>query len=241
MTIAGNGRLAVESAMAAHQAGPGHRFDLILMDMQMPELDGYGAARQLRAGGLDLPIVALTANAMAEDRVKCLEAGCTDYLSKPIGRSLLLMTVGRYLQQARLQQAQLEETDGDPTRAGRRTADGALPRRRAATEQLRGRAARAQLLERFVARLPERVSAMESLLRKQSLEELRHALHQLKGAGGGYGFSTISDRAGEAERLISDEAAFDSIQHEVQSLIDLVRSVDGYDRKKEAAVEKAGA
>ena len=68
-----------------------------------------------------------------------------------------------------------------------------------------------------MARLPERVSAMESLLRKQSLDELRHALHQLKGAGGGYGFSTISDRAGQAERLIRDQAQFDAVRDQVQS------------------------
>jgi signal transduction histidine kinase/DNA-binding response OmpR family regulator len=216
VTIAGNGRLAVDSAMSAQQSGM--KFDLILMDMQMPELDGYGAARQLRAAGMDLPIVALTANAMAEDRVKCLEAGCTDYLSKPIGRSLLLMTVARYLQQARILNLPQETAPPEPLKS----TFVAEPRVR-------------KLLERFVARLPERVSAMESLLNKQSLEELRHALHQLKGAGGGYGFSTISDRAGQAEKLIREQAQFDSVRAQVVELIELVRSVDGYDRRKESA------
>ncbi len=152
VTIAGNGRLAVESALSAHHSGK--KFDLILMDMQMPELDGYGAARQLRAAGMDLPIVALTANAMAEDRVKCLEAGCTDYLSKPIGRSLLLITVGRYLEQARVVHVPEEAAPVEPLKSS----FVAEPRVR-------------KLLERFVARLPERVSAMEGLLNRQSLEE----------------------------------------------------------------------
>ena len=228
VTIAGNGRLAVESVLAAHHSdNSGQRFDLVLMDMQMPELDGYGAARQIRAAGINLPIVALTANAMAEDRVKCLEAGCTDYLSKPIGRSLLLMTVSRYMQQSRTQQAVDAglNPDGSSKEALHSTFKDE-PRIR-------------KLLERFVARLPERVSALESLVRRQSVDELRHVLHQLKGAGGGYGFSTISDRAGTAERLILEQAQFDSVRDQVRSLVDLVRSVDGYDRKKESVADAA--
>jgi two-component system CheB/CheR fusion protein len=67
--------------------------DLILMDMEMPEIDGYTATRALRSSGSNIPIVALTANAMADDHARCLEAGCDAYLSKPFVSSQLLQLI----------------------------------------------------------------------------------------------------------------------------------------------------
>lgn len=91
--IADNGAIACEKVREAVSAGL--PYDVILMDMQMPVLDGYGAARQLRADGCRRPIIALTANAMKGDREQCLQAGCTDYATKPIDRDALLELVAQ--------------------------------------------------------------------------------------------------------------------------------------------------
>ncbi|MBC7353726.1 MAG: response regulator, partial [Thermogutta sp.] len=91
VALAENGREAVEKAMAAWKEG--QPFDVIFMDMQMPEMDGYEATRFLRQEGYPGTIVALTAHALAEDEGICLDAGCNKYLSKPIRRETLLQTL----------------------------------------------------------------------------------------------------------------------------------------------------
>lgn len=95
VVVAGNGRLGVEELCDGLEGPPKSdvEFSVILMDMQMPEMDGYTATRLLRARGLRTPIVAITAHAMAGDREACLLAGCDDYMTKPINKEQLLTLV----------------------------------------------------------------------------------------------------------------------------------------------------
>jgi PAS domain S-box-containing protein len=92
-----NGQAALDEALNAWRRG--NPFDLILMDMQMPVMDGCTAVRRLRDLGYSHPIVALTAHAMQEARRQCLEAGCDNYVTKPISRRSLLGLAAQYLKQ----------------------------------------------------------------------------------------------------------------------------------------------
>jgi signal transduction histidine kinase/ActR/RegA family two-component response regulator len=99
--IANDGLEAVQQALSPRP------YDVILMDMQMPVLDGYEATRRIRNTGCQTPIIAVTAHALEEDRQRCIEAGCDDFATKPIRRSLLLETIvrwrdGRAQQQTRI-------------------------------------------------------------------------------------------------------------------------------------------
>lgn len=96
VTLAGNGQAAIEQ-VCRRQSLSEPPFDLILMDIQMPVLDGHRATRILRDRGCTIPIVALTANADDTDRQQCFESGCNDYVTKPIDREQFLTVLAKYV------------------------------------------------------------------------------------------------------------------------------------------------
>jgi signal transduction histidine kinase/CheY-like chemotaxis protein len=98
VTVVDNGQAALELALRSSRGDDPQLppFDAILLDIQMPELDGWQTARRLRSAGYLRPIIALTANAMPEDRKKCLDAGCDDFVSKPIDKAILLTTLAHW-------------------------------------------------------------------------------------------------------------------------------------------------
>jgi signal transduction histidine kinase len=101
ISIVENGLAAVELALKARDSG--QSFDVILMDIQMPVMDGYTATGKLRAVGYDGPIIGLTAHTMNGDREKCIAAGCDDYATKPIDRAKLVALIAE-LSKAKPQQ-----------------------------------------------------------------------------------------------------------------------------------------
>jgi HPt (histidine-containing phosphotransfer) domain-containing protein len=95
-----------------------------------------------------------------------------------------------------------------------------------------------EALEEFVADLPRRVSEINEFLEQAQVPELQRVMHQLKGAGGGYGFAQITSRAAAAEEIMKQKSPFDLIKTEVESLVALVRSIQGYQPAKELNTAK---
>jgi PAS domain S-box-containing protein len=219
VSIADNGRIACEMALAASESA--QPFDLVLMDMQMPEMDGYEAAAKLRNKGFDRPIVALTAHAMSQDREKCLKAGCADYLTKPIDREVLLETVARHLNHARETNA-MTPTVTPTLQAG--------PQLRSS---LIDESEMARFLSSFVADLPAMVSQLQTLLKEDDMEQLQGAIHQIKGTGGIYGFLPLTEAATRVEQALIGNTSVETAQADVNALIDLIRSVEGYEASRE--------
>ena len=198
--VAENGRIAVEKAGA-------ESFDLILMDMNMPEMDGYQATQRLRDRGFRLPILALTANAMAGDAERCLAAGCNEFLSKPIDRSQLVRTIATYLGRWKIDTPPVASVGGESPPASND----------ALVSEFVGDPDMAEILGGFVGRLPAQLDAMREAFTTEQSEELRSMAHKLKGAGGSYGYPSLTEacrrleEAAKARDATAQSAAIDAL------------------------------
>ena len=203
--LAEDGQVAIDLATTG-------TFDVVLMDMQMPRLDGYMATRRLRARGYAVPIVALTAHAMDEHRRRALTAGCDDYQTKPIQRASLLTCVHRWGTGSRASRAADMPTQapGDDAMAHDEPTVGGSPDGNEPVEPLISPFAdEPDLLEvllQFTSSLPERMVEMKRVLDEGDLEALTRLGHRLKGAGGSYGYPEITDASRLVERLATEGA-----------------------------------
>ena len=183
-----NGQAAVEMFMRGS-------YDFVLMDIQMPVMDGYSATKAIRAwerkqGLHHVPILALTANALQSEVQRSLEAGCTAHLTKPVRKARLLEAIQLYRQTA--------------APAGRTASEPSVER---VVLQISGEFA--AFMPGFLAHRREEIADLTEALARQDFETIRAIGHGLKGAGGTYGLEAISDygRALEAAAVQNHTAA----------------------------------
>lgn len=193
---------------AAASAARGRPYGIVFMDIQMPVMDGYEATGRLRKLGWKGPIVAMTAHAMQGDRQKCLDAGCDDYLAKPVALKDLQNVIARYLPAEVPASSQTDtEHPGGPPSAGL--------------------APPPEMRQSFLDDVRKRAAAIESALEKGQLEALLDAVHVLAGGAAMFGCSEISSLARRLLERGRSGATIDDLRDDACELLRQCRAVAG--------------
>ncbi len=196
-----NGQTAVEMATT-------DSFDAILMDVQMPIMDGYTATKTLRKRGVKIPIIALTANAMKGEEDKCLKAGFSEYLTKPIVTGQLMKTLSEAL-------SNRAGSEMPPPPEDHSVIPSTLP-----TDDPDFR----EIVEEFVERLSQQIEAIQRAREADDLDEVARLAHWLRGAGGMAGYSVFTDPAARLE-LLANEGKLEQFESLIDDLVDLAGRV----------------
>jgi len=246
VTIAEDGNQAVQKALS-------QSFDLVLMDMHMPHMNGYEATACLKRQGYKTPIVAVTANAMKGDDQKCMEAGCDGYLAKPIDRSELQRVVAKYLQP---QQDVVDQADDDtiltpPGPCCLGTDSAPTPSGNSSAADLKDIVNWDQLIDRLGDEEIVR-AVMPTYIEdtKKHFEELSEAVkmgdcaaiaseaHALKGAGRNLSLDHLADLAGQMEHAGRENDAetctllYSSLSTEIEKVLSVLAACDWTAKEK---------
>ena len=191
VVVVNNGQEAVEKAIGAS-------FDLIMMDMQMPVMGGADAIQWLRQVGNQTPIAMLTANAMKEEKERCLKLGASEFLTKPIDKPAFYATLSRYLKAG-------QQSDGS---AG-------IPESVYDSHM-------EQLVSDFVASLSGYLAELQRSVESADWRKVQSIVHQLKGMGGGFGFPQLTELCEKVEQNIMKN----NMDQAVNSVLQLLEYMD---------------
>ena len=243
VTIAADGHEAVQKALA-------QEFDLIFMDIQMPGMDGFEATKALRRKGMTTPIVALTAHAMKGDDQKCIDAGCNDYLSKPLNRLRLMEKVSQYLSTAsnfpsgksasitfgidehadHPSDSVLLEPDADKESANGDTKE--ILNWDRLIERLGDEELICEVVPIFLKDNRERLEKLEEAVKAGDAESVKLYAHAIRGAGRNVGAQSLADCAynlecaGQEGDRETVEALFDVVRTELEKVVTFLSKTD---------------
>jgi PAS domain S-box-containing protein len=196
--VAANGRVAIDMLTAA---GIEQCYDVVLTDLQMPEIDGYEVATYIRADARlrHLPIIAMTAHAIVEERERCFAVGMDDHVSKPINAEALFETVSRHCRRVNL--PTLVATRKDPTErlSHIEGLDATTGLRRVANKELY-----VGLLRQFVGQHHRTPELLSEQLARNDVEALERSAHSLRGVAGNLGATAVEATARSLEQAVRD-------------------------------------
>jgi signal transduction histidine kinase/CheY-like chemotaxis protein/HPt (histidine-containing phosphotransfer) domain-containing protein len=210
MTLAANGREAVNAVLKSDNTG---LFDVILMDMQMPIMDGFEATARLRKEGVRTPIIALSAFAMESDKKRCLEAGCNLIVTKPVLRQELVAALADICW---LRVVPIDQTPPPPAvpKPATRPAEVSPPPKQ--------KTSFADLVERYRVSLSNHLSSLEAAESSNQCDEIRNVAHRLNGTARSYGFPDITTAAATCEEILVRGGDLAAVQADLARLKALI-------------------
>lgn len=239
--MAVNGEMACEDVMRAEELS--EPYDLILMDMNMPVMDGYDATESLRTDGYERPIIALTASALPENRDRCLEAGCDEFMTKPVDAKVFAHQLEE-IARTRVGPKMSPPTDSEsgassvppdsettqPSRSEVRS-EGSAESQPTQEAPLLSEYAddddMTELIELFVRDLKSDIRRINVAMSDGDLESLGVLAHQLKGSAGSYGFPQLTVQADRLESCVRTGVDPDRLEQEVRDFVGLCKRISG--------------